>query len=674
MKGKTSGSHSKRELKRSLNRRILRSTIFNILALVVICCIIMAVSMQSLANDILLDSLQPMARQSSKTVEANIHMLADRMMTIAGDTRMMQTVGFSAEGQPPQYDWRSRQTVLEEAAEIYELHTIALYDLNGGLIQGISGAPEQLEGSFLSLMKETDNLTTHSSTIFQGKLGITMGMPVKENGETALYVVGVYKYDALDDVLGSINVGKSGTAYMVGRDGSVTGHPDRSFVLNGGTLSQLSGGNESSLSRALTGETGAVEFSMNGSTMMAFFSPIRGTHWVLVIQMPKSDYNYLINRAMMTAILTTLAGLVLSILLVLRLSRSISRPVKAVTNRMVALSDGDLHTEIPPTHSGDELEVLTGTLGSTVESLNHYISDIQQVLTQVANGNLDVQPQVEYTGDFTLIRGSLITIIQSLNGTISGFRSAAARLADMADELNGQSGQLHQASLEQNHSTDELVQHVATVKERLANVTQSSIQTRAQTGEIAQRIQEANAQMASLSSAMDDISANAKQITAIAKAIEDIAFQTGILSINASVEAARAGEAGKGFSVVANEVKELAARSAEAAQNATNVVNNTRSIIQTGVELTAHTAGSIQSISQVSTQIDSISDRLVSAVQAQETALGEMEEQIEVITAIAGRNLQNASGTEQSSGLLAREAEGLQAEVRKFILREEARK
>ena len=70
------------DIKRSLNRRILRSTTLNILALVIVCCVFMALAMQLLANNILLDSLQPMARQSAKTVEANIHMLADRMMTI----------------------------------------------------------------------------------------------------------------------------------------------------------------------------------------------------------------------------------------------------------------------------------------------------------------------------------------------------------------------------------------------------------------------------------------------------------------------------------------------------------------------------------------------------------------------------------------------------------------
>ena len=184
------------------------------------------------------------------------------------------------------------------------------------------------------------------------------------------------------------------------------------------------------------------------------------------------------------------------------------------------------------------------------------------------------------------------------------------------------------------------------------------------------RIQSANEQMSALSSAMDDISTNAQQITKIAKDIEDIAFQTNILSLNASVEAARAGAAGKGFAVVADEVKQLAAKSAKAAQSAAKMVSNTQAIIQTGVALTGDTAGSLYAISDVSTQISAISDQLTAAVQGQEHALAVMEERIDAISAIADRNLQNAGETEQSSASLAREAEALQSQVQKFILKE----
>ena len=656
MTGKRGDAPARRGIRRSLNGKILSNTTFNILILVIVSSVIMALSMQSLANNILLDSLQPMAR------------LADRMMTIALDPRM------TGEGQSSGLESAaveaSRREVLEESAEIYEVYAIALYDLDGRLVQGIDGAPESLEGDFLALLKETDNLTTDPSTIYQDKLGIRMGMPVKGEEGTVLYVVGIYKYDLLNDVISSINLGKSGMAYMVNREGIVTGHPDQSLALGGSTLAQLSDGNKEAVERVTTGETGAVEFPVGGEQMLAAFSPIRGTQWSLVIQIPKSDYSHFINGAMLVSFTATLAVLLVSILLVLRLARSISRPVKGVTERMVALSNGDLHTQVRSVRTGDELELMTRTLDATLESMNRYISDIQQVLTQVAEGDLRTGPRVDYKGDFVLIRGSLQTITESMNETLLGFRDAADRLTDMAEQLSGQSVQLHQASLEQNQSAEELVSEVTHVKDQLADVKESSSQTRSQTEEITQRIRNANEQMAALSSAMDDISANAQQITKIAKDIEDIAFQTNLLALNASVEAAHAGEAGSGFAVVANEVKQLADKSAKAAQSATRMVNNTKTIIQNGVVLTADTADSLRAISGVSAQISTISDQLAQAVEGQESALTVMEARIDNISAIADRNLQNAGETEQSSGTLAKEAEALQSHVRKFVLKE----
>ena len=671
---KLSDSRISRNTRKSLNGRILRNTTLNILILVTVCCVIMALSMHSLANSILLDSLQPMARQSAKTVEANIRMLTERMMMLAGDSRMnIVDIGGNAaesghDGNAAADGW---EAVLTEAAEIYEFYTIALYDLSGRLVQGIDGAPESLDDGFFTMLKETDNLTIYNSTIFQDKLGITMGMPVKENGETAFYLVGVYKYDMLNDVLSSINIGKNGMAYMVNREGIVTGHPDQSKVQAKSTLLQLGGGNEEAIKSVTTGETGSTEFDIDGQQMLVAFSPIHGTQWALVIQVPKSDYNNLINRAMIVAGICTLAVLFISILVILRMARSISKPVKNVTNRMLGLSDGDLHTEVAYIRSGDELEIMTRTLADTVGSVNRYISDIHQVLSGVADGNLQIEPQVQYKGDFTLIRNSLVTILASMNKTISGFRAAAARLAQMAEELSGQSGQLHQASLEQNQATEVLVDEVTHVKEQLAGVIKSSDQTHTMTSKITRKVQEANTQMDALSNAMSNISSNAQEITSIAKAIDNIAFQTNILALNASVEAARAGSAGRGFAIVAEEVKELAGKSAQAAQNAMAIVANTKAVIQKGVELNASTAESLQAIYGVSTEISEISDQLIAAVQGQENALISMEERIATISSIANRNLQSAVGTSQSSELLAKESEELQVQVKKFALKEE---
>ena len=124
MMGKQTDSLANRGIKRSLNGRILRNTTLNILALVVVSCTVMALAMQSLANSILLDSLQPMARQSAKTVEANIHMLADRMMTIAGDPRMQTAIANPGGTEPSRPDaaatTANRRALLQEATRSEE--------------------------------------------------------------------------------------------------------------------------------------------------------------------------------------------------------------------------------------------------------------------------------------------------------------------------------------------------------------------------------------------------------------------------------------------------------------------------------------------------------------------------------------------------------------------------
>lgn len=662
---------SGRKMRRSLNGRILRKTTLNILMVVAVCCAIMALSMQFLANSILLDSLQPMVRQSAKTVEANIHMMADRMMMIAGDSRMSiagmggDAAASGTAGEEAVENWSA---VLTEAAEIYEFYTIALYDLNGGLVQGIDGAPESLDDDFLALLKETDNLTTSKSTLFQDKLGITMGMPVKENGETAFYVVGVYKYDALNDVLSSINIGKNGMAYMVNRDGVVMGHPDQAIVKSQATLLELSGGNEEAIRSVTTGETGATEFIIDGQRTLAAFSPIRGTQWALVLQVPKSDYNNLINEAMVVSGMCTLAVLLISIIGILRMASSISKPVKNVTSRMISLSDGDLHTQVLNVKSGDELEIMTRTLADMVESINRYISDIRQVLSGVADGNLQIEPQVEYRGDFTLIRNSLVTILQSMNETITGFQAAATRLAGMAEELNGQSGQLHEASLEQNQATEALVGEVTNVKEQLVNVTRSSNQTRAMTLEITRKVQEANAQMEVLSKAMDDISSHAQEITTIAKAIDDIAFQTSILSLNAAVEAARAGSAGKGFAVVAEEVRNLAGKSAQAAKNTSELIANSTEAVHIGTEIAQNTADVLRAVVNSIQSVTDAIDHIAVVSNEQSESVEQVAEGINQISLVVQNNSATAEEGAAASEQLSAEATCLRELVDQFTL------
>jgi len=656
----TERENSAKKHRGKLGRNILLNVISSVGLLLTVSVIIMILAMKTLTNDLLLDNLQPMARQAAKTVEANIHLLADRTMSLAGDARLLTG------------DAASREAVLEEARLSYELDTIGLYDLEGRLLMGSAAASGTLDQVLHTLLKETDNLTTSDETVFDGKMGIMMGMPVQAAGETEAYLAVVYQYDALKDTLGDIHIGRSGQALIVSHQGKVVGSIDQSAVMSGSSLSALRGsGYDKATAHLITGETGATEADGTQGRMILAYAPIRGTQWSLMIEMPKSDYDGLTNQTVVVICLAALVLLALCMIWTLRMTRAISMPIGNVTRRIVGLSDGDLRSEVDLSRTGDELELLTTTLDATVTSVNGYVSEIDRVLNRIAAGDLNVSPEGEYKGDFGLIRDSLNHIIASINETMRNFRQAAVQLRGVSNDLHGGSVQLNQASTLQSQSASQLVDQVAVLRGHLGDVSEAAGRTREQAEEISRLISKAAPQIQGLSKAMSDIRQDAQEISQIASAIGEIASQTNILALNSSIEAARAGAAGKGFSVVAGEVRALAEKCAQAANEATEMAANTQLTVKNGVELTGQTVESVHAVADVSETITGCARSLFDAVRQQEQALREMEEKIETIASIAQSNQFGANQIEQTSGALSQQAEELQGQIGKFTLKGE---
>lgn len=651
---------------KSIKYKILICTATAIALLVIVCSAIMIVSMRALTDTILLDTLQPMAKEASMAVSGNIRMLADRMMGVAEDNRLNDGA-LSPEN-------TVLTEVLTEAQETYEVYAFGIYDLKGGLIAEVGQPPQSLASEeFFALLTGTDNLTTADPAMFNEQLGIMMGTPIRQNGTTAGYLVGICNYDSLSDVLNTINVGKNGQAFMLNQKGTIVGNTDSELVKKFANIYDMEEGDSTKriLDRMLTGESGSAQGNVQGKNSFVAFSPIRGTQWSLAIKVPKSDYDDVADRA----ILITMAAAVLLILFVMamvyRLSNSISVSLNKATGRIGKLAEGDLKSAVEIVNTKDELELLSKSLSSTITSVNAYLSEIKDVLSHISQGDLNIEADGDYQGDFIVVKESLAQIIDSLNQTMKQIGRSSGRLSDLADVLHTQSNDLHHASIQQNQSMNELIDEANYVKTELDEVSGHTDATKQKVEEISGKISSGNMHMSQLQQAMEEISTNAGDISKISKLIEDIAFQTNILALNASIEAARAGAAGKGFAVVADEVRNLSEKSSDAAKSTSAIINKSYERIQSGVALADAAAAALNEISEVSGSIAVITDKLVKTVDMQKQSLDEIGVKIEDISTVTNQNLQGAEKVADASNGLSEEAGCLRQVMEQFTLKED---
>ncbi len=653
----------KSKIKKSIKGKIIGYTTFVITLLVIISILIMMFSMKSLTNTILLDTLQPMVKESAKTVEENIHILANRMMSMAEDARITKKT--------QNYE-QDCNMVLNEAKEMYELYGIALYNKDGSLFLGNGDVANDIKNDKIyEYLQSTDNLSFNDSTLFNNKLGITVAMPIKINKETEYYLLAVYQYDALNDVLSNINIGQSGQPIVIDSTGQIVGHKKEDYIKScKNVFDNCTDSEKEVYNRIIKGETGSAEAIIDNENNFIAFAPIGGTHWSLIVEVPKSDYLYFADRAIITVILVATILLFIALLVIYRLSKSISISVNKATKRIVELAEGDLKTNVEVVYSKDEMELLTSSLQDTVSSVNYYISEIKRVLADISEGNFDINISGEYKGDFVLIKKSLSNIVNSLNFTMNTIKELAGRLSLTAEGLNDEFERLHIASITQNDSAEKLVNEVEAVEKKLIDVSINSENTKERVVEIAKKIEQGNDRMKSLSDTMNEISLKADEITNISKIIENIAFQTEILSLNASVEASRAGDYGKGFAVVANEVKKLSNESTVAAKNSTKMIKEIYETISKGSELMKETALSLEEISKLSKIIEEITDELEKTVDIQKNSLVNMADNIGNISNIADENLQNSESAKKISSEIADEANKLYDVIGKFNLKE----
>ena len=390
-----------------------------------------------------------------------------------------------------------------------------------------------------------------------------------------------------------------------------------------------------------------------------------------------ADTNYLETTGMQEKLFYLQFGmagftLVITLLLSTYLTRAITKPLKELEIAAGKIVKGDFDISIPY-QSKDELGRLAGAFRNMTVLLNSVLSDASRLLSEMADGNFDVRTKAEehYVGAFQGLLLSIRKLNRDLSATLGQINLSADQVAADSNQVSSGAQALSQGATQQAAAVEELAATIANISNQVSETAANAAEARAQSNTAGDEMEECNKKMQDMTVAMEEISRTSNEISKIIKTIEDIAFQTNILALNASVEAARAGEAGKGFAVVANEVRTLASKSSVASKDTANLIERSIDAVERGTQIANSTAESLEQVVKDVRATSEKVDNIANASMEQASAVEQVTLGVDQISTVVQSNSGTAVESASASQELSSQADTLKSLVAKFTLREE---
>lgn len=355
------------------------------------------------------------------------------------------------------------------------------------------------------------------------------------------------------------------------------------------------------------------------------------------------------------------------VILVTRLQ--IIGPVLAVKGQMEEICNGNLSAEFSLRSDTSEIGRLVDAIHKTKGDLKKYIYDIDSVLSQMANGNMDLKVRDDYRGEFIPIQKAMNQILDSLNVALYQINMTAERVSAESDRMASGAQSLSDGTVQQASAVEELSSSIREISKQVELNSEDAKTARKFSEGASSQLDVCEEKMVALTAAIEDISHASKQIGGIIKTIEDISLQTKLLALNASVEAARAGEAGKGFAVVAGEVQTLAYKSAESAQHITKLIENSVSLVEYGTSLSEDTRSALSTVIDSAQKSAEMVERIADSAIQQSQSLQQLTLGMEQIAEVVQTNASTAEESASSARELNSEAEELKVSIQRFRLR-----
>ena len=418
--------------------------------------------------------------------------------------------------------------------------------------------------------------------------------------------------------------------------------------------------------KAIENLEGYGEFRKDGDKYIAGYGKVAGTEWTVVVSSLKAPHTKSVRNGITVTVCAGLLMLVGVLVLVSVIVTQIVTPLTQSTERLRALSEGDLNSPVEVSNQKNELGVLSSSLEETVFSLKQYIDKISDALNRIAAGDVAFEMDGNFRGDFVKIKDSFNHILAQLRETFEQINISAEQVNSGAIQFSLAANDMFDGATKQSAAISILSDQLEDISGQVQANAKAAEKTEELMDDISNKINVCSVQMSQMLLSMDDINESSMEIQKIIKVIDEIAFQTNILALNAAIEAARAGTAGKGFAVVADEVRNLAAKSADAAQRTTQLIQHSVENVNKGYEFAKYTAMALDEIVESADTIGREVTSITQSSQEQADGIAQINEGVEQISAVIQENTTTAQSSSDSAEILLAQSEELTDRVSAF--------
>lgn len=576
---------------------------------------------------------------------------------------------------------KDKQEILQRQVDSYDFQRYNLLNQQG--VSYFDGNDYSERAYFKQAMQGNAWVSEPLISAVTGEVTIIVSAPVYENGNTDGRIVGVVYFvpqeTFLNDIVSSLQISAGGSAYMLDSNGYTIAHKNLENVRNQENTIQ-DAKTDSSLkalaaieSDMISGHSGFNEYTYGGVTKLIGYASVPDTNgWSIAVNAPLSDFTGAAIRSVVVTLILLIAALVTACLIAFRLANGIGIPIKACAERLELLSKGDLDTPVPVFQRKDEVGNLVASTQTIVNTLGTIIKDIDDLLGEMGAGNFTVDSQAAqlYTGNFEPLLLSLRQIKRKLSEVLSQISTSANQISLGSNQVSDGAQALAQGAAEQASAVEELVATIHEISNNAQETAAVSRATQSRVGQAGEEVYRSDELMKKMTVSMQEISSSSQKIGNIIATIEDIAFQTNILALNAAVEAARAGAAGKGFSVVADEVRNLAAKSDEAAKATRELIVNSIKTVEHGNEIAKEVTKALQRTNELAGLAVTDMGKATGMVESAVEAIAQVTSGLDQISSVVQTNSATSEESAATSEELSSQAQLLNALVSQFRLAE----